>query len=188
MSKEFNEEYVKIAMKASKQVSWKFAKGNYQLYEEYFSEALVGATKALNTFDESKGFTFITYCGRCVTNEIQMFLRKKKSRICNTVSMSEKIPDNEDICIEDMIEDMKLSVEDEIIFNDLEGNMIDFVDKKFSRIERETFKLKYKNPELTQKEIANELGVSQSYISRVIKKNENNIKYYLRSKGFNNIK
>ena len=62
MKREYNEEYVERAIDMCKKLAWKFARGNYDLFEEYLSEAYIGATKALNTYDENSGIQFSTYC------------------------------------------------------------------------------------------------------------------------------
>lgn len=177
MSDKFNESYVEIAMRASKQISWKFAKGNYQLFEEYLSEALIGATKGLLTFDESKGYAFITYCAMCISNQIKMLLRKKDK--FNTVSLSEFIYSSDEICFEEVLEGPKIPIDDDLIYNDIEKEIMNLVERKFTKTEKKVFELKYMNPNIHQVDIAKHLGISQSYVSRVITKYENKIKAHI---------
>lgn len=134
----------------------------------------VGLIKAVNTFDGGKNIKLATYASRCIENEILMYLRKVASRRAE-VSISEPLNtdwDGNELLLSDV-----LGTEGDTVFEPLE----DDVDRQLlrealdmlPRREREIITLRFGlegRRELTQKEVADLLGISQSYISRLEKR------------------
>jgi RNA polymerase sporulation-specific sigma factor len=152
--------------------------------EDLVSIGTIGLMKAVKTFSGDKNIKLATYASRCISNEILMFLRKNK-KVTNEISLEDTI--NYDA------EGNALSLEDIL------GTDIDIVDKNYQDknnkelLEQEISKLPardkeimikryglYNTKEYTQKEVADLLNISQSYISRIEKKVIRRIKYLLK--------
>ena len=144
--------------------------------EDLISIGTIGLIKAINTFNPSKNIKLATYASRCIENEILMHLRRtSKTRL--EVSIDEPLNvdwDGNELLLSDI-----LGTDDDIISKDMESE----VEKKLLRnaVDRLTGREKmivelrfgYNTPEgneMTQKEVADLLGISQSYISRLEKK------------------
>lgn len=146
---------------------------NPMLMEDLISIGSIGLIKAVNTFKMDKNIKLVTYASRCIENEILMYLRKK-SKYKKEVSLDE--PLNVDVD------------GNELLLSDIIGTDDDIVPAEFQRNEnkRELMKalttlkerermilmMRYgiEQDECTQKDIADKLGISQSYISRLEKK------------------
>ncbi len=142
--------------------------------QDLISIGSIGLIKGVNTYDVSKNIKLATYASRCIENEILMFLRKY-SRIKGEVSLDEPLNvdwDGNELLLSDI-----LGTDDDVILDEIEKDervsiMYKYV-KKLNVREREIITLRFGlfgNVELTQKEVAEELGISQSYISRLEKK------------------
>ena len=136
----------------------------------------IGLIKAINTFNSSKNIKLATYASRCIENEILMYLRRNnKTRM--EVSIDEPLNvdwDGNELLLSDI-----LGTDEDVIYRDIETEMerklLDKAIQKLSERERTIVELRFglKNPlgqEMTQKEVADLLGISQSYISRLEKK------------------
>lgn len=142
--------------------------------EDLISIGTIGLMKAINTFNTDKNIKLATYASRCIENEILMYLRRS-NRIKGEVSIDEplnKDRDGNELLLSDI-----LGTDENIIYKNLE----DEVDYKLLKIaiSKLTDKEKYimnlrfgmsGYKEKTQKEVADMLGISQSYISRLEKK------------------
>ena len=142
--------------------------------EDLVSIGNIGLIKGINTFSSDKNIKLATYCSRCIDNEILMYLRKtkrKKSEVSFEDSLSYDSDGNE-LHLEDV-----LGTDPDIVTKNLD----DQLDKKLLNIEinklnsrdKEIMTLRYGlngHEEMTQKEVAELLGISQSYISRIEKK------------------
>ena len=142
--------------------------------EDLISIGTIGLIKAVNTFKPDKNIKLATYASRCIENEILMFLRKTSSQRAE-VSIDEPLNvdwDGNELLLSDI-----LSSEEDSVYRDLETDE----DKKtiagaiahLSRRERTIIELRFglgSGKERTQKEVADLLGISQSYISRLEKK------------------
>ena len=142
--------------------------------EDLISIGTIGLIKAVNTFSPDKNIKLATYASRCIENEILMFLRKS-SQLKNEVSIDEPLNSDRD-GNELLLCDILGSDADEINQN-LEHEMErKLVLKEVSRLnarESRMMELRFGlngNKEHTQKEVADMLGISQSYISRLEKK------------------
>ena len=142
--------------------------------EDLVSIGSIGLIKGINTYKRGKNIKLATYCSRCIDNEILMYLRKNK-KTKTDISFEESLSfdsDGNELHLEDI-----LGTESDIVTKPLE----DEYDKKTLKEELEKLddrdkrimELRYGlngNEELTQKEVARKLNISQSYISRIEKK------------------
>ena len=138
------------------------------------SVGAMGLMKAVNSFDPSKNIKLATFASRCIENEILMYLRKIVKRKCE-VSLDEPI--NVDVEGNELLLSDVVGTEPDQIVKDLEKKMeIEELYKSFSSLSKREFeiiKMRYglmDSEEMTQKEIADMMGISQSYISRIEKK------------------
>lgn len=140
--------------------------------DDLISVGTIGLIKAINTFEYGKGTQLSTYAARCIENEILMLLRVSKKHK-NVMSLDESLgqdKDGNDIELADVIPS-----DEEEILSQVENNVITdkinkLIDAKLSKREAEIIKLRYGvggKPALTQREVANLLGISRSYISRL---------------------
>ena len=148
--------------------------------EDLISIGTIGLMKAINTFNTDKNIKLATYASRCIENEILMYLRRS-NRIKTEVSIDE--PLNQDGDGNELLLSDILGTDDDITSRRIE----DEVDKKLLKIsisklnsrERNIMELRFgfiTGDEKTQKEVADMLGISQSYISRLEKKIINKMK------------
>ena len=142
--------------------------------EDLISIGTIGLMKAINTFNTGKNIKLATYASRCIENEILMYLRKS-SKIKGEVSIDE--PLNQDGDGNELLLSDILGTENDVTSREIE----DEVDKKLLKASMEKLNKREKNimelrfgfingNEKTQKEVADMLGISQSYISRLEKK------------------
>ena len=142
--------------------------------EDLISIGTIGLAKGVNTFNIEKKIKLATYASRCIENEILMYLRKT-NKTKGEVSIDE--PLNKDADGNELLLSDILGTDADITSRDLE----DEVDKKLLRLSISKLNDREKNimemrfgfrtgNEKTQKEVADELGISQSYISRLEKK------------------
>lgn len=139
--------------------------------EDLISVGIIGLIKAADTFDVDKNIKFSTYASRCINNEILMYLRKN---FCNknVVSIDEPIQSDSD--------GHKLSLSDTLgtdpdivsrnIENEADKEILYSAIQKLSERERHIINLRYgigTDEEKAQKEVAEILGITQSYVSRL---------------------
>ena len=144
--------------------------------EDLISIGTIGLIKAINTFNPTKNIKLATYASRCIENEILMYLRRT-SKMKLEVSIDEPLNvdwDGNELLLSDI-----LGTEEDVIYKDMEDEVEkDLLKKAVSRLsprERKIVELRYglkrrDGAEMTQKEVADTLGISQSYISRLEKK------------------
>lgn len=144
--------------------------------EDLISIGTIGLIKAINTFNKDKNIKLATYASRCIENEILMYLRRN-SKTRMEVSIDEPLNvdwDGNELLLSDI-----LGTDEDVIYKDIETEMerklLNKAIEKLSKRERTIVELRFglKNPqgeEKTQKEVADLLGISQSYISRLEKK------------------
>lgn len=142
--------------------------------EDLVSIGTIGLIKGINTFHRGKNIKLATYASRCIDNEILMYLRKNKktqTEVSIDASLSYDSEGNE-LHLEDV-----LGTEDDIVTKSIEDEddkkiMIEEI-KRLNKRDRDILILRYGLfgvEEKTQKEVADMLGISQSYISRIEKK------------------
>lgn len=144
--------------------------------EDLISIGTIGLIKAINTFNPDKNIKLATYASRCIENEILMYLRRNnKTRL--EVSIDEPLNvdwDGNELLLSDI-----LGTDEDVIYRDIESEverklLLKAIDKLSER-EKTIINLRFglgtpEGKEMTQKEVAELLGISQSYISRLEKK------------------
>jgi len=142
--------------------------------EDLVSIGTIGLIKAVNTFCPTKNIKLATYASRCIENEILMFLRKS-SQYRNELSIDEPLNidyDGNELLLSDIIgtddDIVNKGIENEAEREILRGAVAELGDR-----EREIMEMRFglvDGKEKTQKEVADTIGISQSYISRLEKK------------------
>ena len=149
---------------------------NYSDQDDIISIGTIGLIKGIDSFDNTKSTHLATYASRCIENEILMHLRRT-SKTKLEVSIDEPLNvdwDGNELLLSDI-----LGTDDDVISKDMESevekNLLRNAVDRLSGRERMIVELRfgYNTPEgneMTQKEVADLLGISQSYISRLEKK------------------
>lgn len=142
--------------------------------EDMISIGTIGLMKAINTFNSSKNIKLATYASKCIENEILMYLRKC-TKIKSEISFDEplnKDGDGNELLLSDILgtsEDLTSQrIEDEV-----DKRLLKLSISKLNKREKNIMELRFgfiTGNEKTQKEVADMLGISQSYISRLEKK------------------
>lgn len=142
--------------------------------DDLISIGTIGLIKGINTYKMGKNIKLATYASRCIDNEILMFLRKNKKRKTE-ISFEDSLSydaDGNELHLEDV-----LGTDSDIVTKELEDKierkiLIEEIEKLNER-DKKIMILRYGlfgNEEVTQKDVADMLGISQSYISRIEKK------------------
>jgi len=143
--------------------------------EDLLSVGTIGLIKAVNTFNQDRGPRLATYAARCVENEILMLFRANK-KYSREVSLYEPIgvdKDGESVTLVDVVEMDNREILDTIILSQDVKELYDAYDKCLKDNEKMVIRLRYGLfglQEKTQREIAQMLGISRSYVSRIEKK------------------
>ena len=136
----------------------------------------IGLIKGITTFDASKGARLATYAARCVENEILMYLRRT-TKLKSEVSLDEPLNvdwDGNELLLSDI-----LGTDEDVISkgieSEVEKKLLYKAIEKLNHREKVIVEMRYglnnkDGEEMTQKEVADSLGISQSYISRLEKK------------------
>lgn len=162
----------------------KYESAGYDI-EDLVSIGSIGLIKGINTYKIDKNIKLATYASRCIANEILMFLRKNKRRKTE-ISFEDALnydSEGNELHLEDI-----LGTDEDIVIKEFENSM----DKKMLAAEinkleprdKQIMVLRYglnNTEEYTQKEVAEMLGISQSYISRIEKKVIKNLKSLLKT-------
>ena len=148
----------------------------YLKIEDLISIGTIGLMKAINSFNADKNIKLATYASRCIENEILMYLRRNNKTKAE-VSIDEPLNvdwDGNELLLSDI-----LGTDEDVIYKDIESEaerkILNSAIAKLSERERTIVDLRYglsssDGEEKTQKEVADMLGISQSYISRLEKK------------------
>ena len=188
LSKEAEEFYLVMAQDGDQMAKDKLIEHNLRLVvflakkyesvkvdlEDLVSIGTIGLIKGIDTYSMDKNIKLATYVSRCIDNEILMFLRKNK-RLNSEISLEESLSydaDGNELHLEDII-----GTDKDIVTKDIENRndkkiMLEEINKLNKR-DKEIITLRYGlmgKEEKTQKEVADMLGISQSYISRIEKK------------------
>lgn len=194
LSKEEEVRYVELSMAGDENARNKLIEHNLRLVvflskkyentgvdlEDLVSIGTIGLIKGVNTYKLDKNIKLATYASRCIDNEILMFLRKNKRRK-GEVSFEDSLSydsEGNELKLEDILgtdsdtvtRGLEEEVERKILYQEL---------KKLNGRDKEIMVMRYGllgAKELTQKEVAEKLGISQSYISRIEKKVINRLK------------
>ena len=188
LSREEEQEYVKRSMNGDEVARSKLIEHNLRLVvflakkyentgvdlEDLVSIGSVGLIKGVNTYKLDKNIKLATYASRCIDNEILMFLRKNKRRK-GEISFEDNLSfdsDGNELHLEDVLgtdsdivtRGLEKEIEKKILYEEIE---------KLSSRDKKIMILRYGlfgHEEMTQKDVAELLGISQSYISRIEKK------------------
>lgn len=142
--------------------------------EDLISIGTIGLIKAVITFDSDKGNRLAAYASRCIENEILMYLRSRK-KTSKEVSLYEPIGtdrEGNEIQLYDIIESNEPDISDRIQLKEDILNLYKKVEDKLSHREKLILKMRYglyNGEKYTQREIAAQLGISRSYVSRIEK-------------------
>ena len=142
--------------------------------EDLISIGTVGLIKAINTFRSDKSIKLATYASRCIENEILMYIRKNSVQRCE-ISIDEPLNvdwDGNELLLSDILGNEEDGVSFELELRE-EREVVRRAVSSLAPRERELIELRYGlggGNELTQKEVADLLGISQSYISRLEKR------------------
>ena len=157
--------------------------------EDLISIGTIGLIKSINTYNPQKKIKLATYASRCIENEILMYLRRN-SKTKLEVSIDEPLNvdwDGNELLLSDI-----LGTDEDIIYRDLESetekNLLKKAILKLSDRERLIVNMRFgldrsDGKEMTQKEVADQLGISQSYISRLEKKIMKRLKAEMSKEG-----
>lgn len=155
-------------------IARKYENNNVNNTEDLISIGTIGLIKAINTYNPEKNIKLATYASRCIENEILMHLRHQNRRK-QEISLDEPLNvdhDGNELLIGDIV-----GTEEDIIYEtiekDLNKNLLEYAMAVLSPRERTIIQMRYglaNQPEQTQKQVAEALGISQSYISRLEKK------------------
>ncbi len=144
--------------------------------EDLISIGTIGLIKAINTFNRDKNIKLATYASRCIENEILMYLRRN-SKTRMEVSIDEPLNvdwDGNELLLSDV-----LGTDEDVVYKEIEDEvekkLLNKAMDKLTNRERTIVELRFglnneDGEEMTQKEVADFLGISQSYISRLEKK------------------
>lgn len=148
--------------------------------EDLISIGTIGLIKAVNTFKAEKNIKLATYASKCIENEILMHLRRV-GKTKTEISLDEPLNidwDGNELLLSDI-----LGTEEDLVFRDMENEvdlyLLNESIKKLNKREYMIMKLRFglnNTNSFTQKEVADMLGISQSYISRLEKKILNRLK------------
>ena len=142
--------------------------------EDLISIGTIGLIKAVNTFCPERGIKLATYASRCIENEILMYLRRN-GKIKSEVSLDEPLNvdwDGNELLLSDI-----LGTENDLVYkyieDEVDKELLNLAMSRLTRRERSIIELRFglrDGSEKTQKEVADLLGISQSYISRLEKR------------------
>ena len=155
--------------------------------EDLISIGTIGLIKAVNTFDPSKNIKLATYASRCIENEILMYLRRT-GKTKSEVSFDEPLNvdwDGNELLLSDI-----LGTEEDVIFDHIEEevnrSLLNSALRKLDQREKRIVEMRFgliNGYEMTQKEVADYMGISQSYISRLEKKIINRLRREIKKMG-----
>ena len=148
--------------------------GIYKDTDDLISIGTIGLIKGIDSYDSSKNIRITTYAARCIENEILMYFRSNK-KYGNDVSLNDYIgvdKDGNSISLIDVIQDEDIDLSVKVSNSiDIEAliKYLDVLKKQEKEIIIKRYGL-FNSKEYTQKEIAHEMGISRSYVSRIEKK------------------
>jgi len=158
----------------------KYSNTGYET-DDLISIGTIGLIKAVDSFNQGKGIRLATYASRCIENELLMLMRssKKQSR---EVSLFDPIGSDKegntiqllDICVAEEVDIIERMEEQQKL-----AKLQNYIDKVLTKREKEIITLRYglyDGREVTQREIADQMHISRSYVSRIEKKALNKLK------------
>ncbi len=155
---------------------------------DLISVGTIGLIKAINSFNPDKGIRLATYAAKCIDNELLMMLRaeRKTSREVSLYEPVGKDKEGNEISIIETVSCEPVDIVADMVFN----QRVDVIEKSIDSVlsEREAYIIRHRfglmgNEELTQSQIADNLGISRSYVSRIEKKSLEKLKKVLEDNG-----
>lgn len=142
--------------------------------DDLISIGTIGLIKAISTFDYTKQARLATYASRCIENEILMTVRSSK-KLNQEISLNESLghdSDGNEVTFMDILPASDMDISDRVSIDMDIGKLADYIKKVLSPKEQEIIIKRYGlgNRIYTQQEIADEMGISRSYVSRIEKK------------------
>lgn len=142
--------------------------------DDLISIGIIGLIKGIDSFKNEKGTKLTTYCARCIENEILMHFRNDKKN-SNNISLEDKIgydKDGNEIELIDILKTPNLDIIEDINYKNNIKLLLKYLNILSDREKKIIFKRYglFNQKELTQKEIAKELNISRSYVSRIEKR------------------
>lgn len=188
LTKDEEEKYINLLLKGDKDARDKLIEHNLRLvahitkkYEntnidndDLISIGTIGLIKGIDSYSKKHGTKITTYCAKCIENEILMFFRSNKKNN-NTISLDDPIgydKEGNDITILDILKTPKPDYIEDIYIKDNIKLLSKYLNN-LSKREKEIIIRRYglfNNDEQTQKEIAKDLNISRSYVSRIEKR------------------
>ncbi len=143
--------------------------------DDLISVGTIGLIKAVNSFKPDKSIRLATYAAKCIDNELLMMLRmeKRKSKEVSIYEPIGKDKEGNEISLIDVVGEEKENVVEDYIFAQRVVCLYNNIDKVLSEREKEVIVRRYGldgNDPITQNELAQQLGISRSYISRIEKR------------------
>ena len=151
----------------------KFDQGSFD-QDDLISIGTIGLIKGVDSYNKDKNIKLTTYVAKCIENEILMFYRSSK-KYQNTVSLNDSIgydKDGNKITLIDVLKDDRKSLDDEVYLRENIALVSKYL-AKLNKREKEIIVKRYglnNRKEMTQKDIAKELKISRSYVSRIEKR------------------
>ena len=148
---------------------------NYPDNDELISVGTLGLIKAINTYNIDKGSQLATYASRCIENEILMLMRAYKKR-AQDVSIYDSVgcdKEGNELPIIDLLQTSDESVYDQLDSEFLKKTLKKIMDKYLTQREKTIIEMRFGfdgGDEKTQQNVADEMGISRSYVSRIEKK------------------
>lgn len=137
--------------------------------DDLISEGMIGLVKASKGFDESRDIKFISYASRCIYNQMLMYIRKLRKHVGIEVSLNKPvyIDDNgNELCYADIIEASQINYEERMLIK---------AQLKNEKPRNRYIYVKYLSG-YSQKDIATEMNLSQSYVSRIVRATMNKLR------------
>lgn len=188
LSKEEEEKYINLLEQKDKDARNKLIEHNLRLVahivkkldqgsadqDDLISIGTIGLIKGVDSYNKDKNIKLTTYVAKCIENEILMFYRSSK-KYQNTVSLNDSIgydKDGNNITLIDVLKDDRKSLDDEVYLRENIALVSKYL-AKLNKREKEIIVKRYglnNRKEMTQKDIAKELKISRSYVSRIEKR------------------
>lgn len=142
--------------------------------DDLISVGSIGLIKGIETFEQGKGSQLATYTAKCIENEILMYIRANKKHRCN-VSLGESVgvdKEGNEITLMDILPQKEESVFSRVETSVLYEKVLQLIDTVLDERERQIISMRYgiRGEPRTQIEVAKELKISRSYVSRIEKK------------------
>lgn len=150
--------------------------------DDLISIGTIGLIKAINTYDIDKGNRLVTYASRCIENELLMMLRQER-KCSREFSLYEPIgtdKEGNEINLLDIVESEGTDIAEHVILKDNVRQLYSFLNNQLSKRELKVLILRYGlygYPPLTQREVAKQMNISRSYVSRIEKKALTKLKF-----------